>query len=412
MGSGSWDIMRSIKDYEAIIGRDEVRSILRLAKRVYGAKVIHVNATAYGGGVAEILKNLIPLAQSVGLKAKWEVIKGDPEFFKITKAIHNALQGSKEIRLTEEMKDHYIMVAKKNIEYLDLEGDVVIIHDPQPLPLVDYRGKNKWIWRCHIDLSDPNPEVWGFIRRYVIKFDAAVFTLERYIPDDIKGLIRTYVRYPAIDPLSDKNKPLPTTTIVKILERFGIDPERPIIGQVSRFDPWKDPLGVIDVYRKVKKRIKDVQLVMIGCFAHDDPEGYEWYRKTMDYANGDRDIHILTNMDGVSDLEVNAFQRAFTVALQLSRREGFGLSVTEALWKGVPVVARRAGGIPLQVINGVTGYLINGIESASRKVTLLIRRPWLARLLGEKGREHVRRNFLITKLLKDYLRMHIDLVGI
>ncbi|MHC1601085.1 MAG: glycosyltransferase [Candidatus Nezhaarchaeales archaeon] len=403
---------KRIEDYEYIIGKDEIEEILDLASRVKGAKVIHINATAYGGGVAEILKNLIPLARSVGVDARWQVIKGIPEFFKITKSIHNALQGDRRTVLTDDMKKLYLKINKENSEVLDLDGEVVVIHDPQPLPLIEHRRTGKWIWRCHIDMSDPNVEVWHFIKPFVEKYDAAVFSLEKFIPKDLT-LSKVFVRFPSIDPLSDKNKPLRETDVLNVLNRYDIDPDRPIIGQVARFDPWKNPLGAIDVYKKVKEKFSDLQLVMIGVFAHDDPEASEWYKKTIDYAQklNDRDIHILTNYDGIGDIEVNAFQRAFTIALQLSIREGFGLAVTEALWKGVPVVATRAGGITLQVLDGITGFLVNDIDDAADRVMALLRRPWLARELGQRGREHVRRNFLITRDLKDYLRMHIDLVG-
>lgn len=400
---------RSIEDYRSIVGTGEVESILELAERVKGAKVIHVNATSYGGGVAEILKNLVPLARSVGLKAKWEVLKADPKFFGITKSVHNALQGNRKVRITREMRSHYISVNEKNAEVLDLDGDVVMIHDPQPLPLINWRERGKWVWRCHIDVSDPNHRVWGLVKEFVERYDAIVLSSEKYIPKGMKP--KVFIRYPPIDPLSDKNRPIRQSEIEKILQRYGVDPDRPIIGQVSRFDPWKDPLGVVDAYVKVRERIPSAQLLFVGSFAHDDPEGSEWYRKTVEYTKPYRDVHILTNMDGVGDREVNALQRSFTVAMQLSIREGFGLAVTEALWKGVPVVARRAGGIPLQVIDGITGFLVNGIDGATEKVIQLIRRPWLARELGHNGLMHVRRNFLITRNLKEYLRMHIDLVG-
>ncbi|RLF12105.1 MAG: glycosyl transferase family 1 [Thermoprotei archaeon] len=403
---------KRIEDYELVVGRDEVEEILELAERVRGAKVIHVNATSYGGGVAEILKNLVPLARSVGVDARWQVIKGNPEFFKVTKSLHNALQGNKEIVLTDDMKKVYLDVNEDNAKLLDLNGEVVIIHDPQPLPLINYKTSGKWIWRCHIDLSDPNMEVWRYIKGFVEKYDAAIFSLERYVPRDLE-LMKVFIRYPSIDPLSDKNKPLGESEVLKVLERFDVDPDRPIIGQVARFDPWKNPLGVIDVYKMVKKRSPETQLVMIGSFAHDDPEAAEWYEKTIKYASSvdSRNIHVLTNLDGVRDLEVNAFQRAFSIALHLSIKEGFGLAVTEALWKAVPVVATRAGGIPLQVIDCVTGFLVQNLAEAAERVVLLLRRPWLARELGQRGRDHVKRNFLITRDLKDYLRMHIDLVG-
>ncbi len=401
---------KRLEDYEHIIGKDEIVSILELAERVKGAKVIHVNSTSYGGGVAEILKNLIPLAKSAGLNAKWEVMKTTLEFTKVTKSIHNALQGNREIKLTDEMMELYLKVNRENAETLDLDGDVLFIHDPQPLPLIDYRGDGKWVWRCHIDMSDPNPQVWSRLKPYVEKYDALVFSLEKYVPRDVRRML-VFIRYPSIDPLSDKNKPLQASEILKILEKFDVDPDRPIIGQVARFDPWKDPLGVIDLYKMVREKIPEVQLLLIGSFAHDDPEGLEWYEKTMKKAEPFRDVHILTDRDGVRDKEVNAFQRSFSVALQMSIKEGFGLAVTEALWKGVPVVARRAGGIPLQVIDGITGFLVKELDEAAERVVTLLKRPWLARELGHAGREHVKRNFLITRDLKDYLRIHIDLVG-
>jgi len=405
---------RSLSDYEPIIGSDEVKSIMSLAERVRGAKVIHVNATAYGGGVAEMLKSLVPLSRSVGLNVKWEVITANPDFFRITKRIHNALQGDMGITLTEEEVRHYLRVARDNASELDLDGDVVVIHDPQPLPMIKYASNRRapWVWRCHIDLSDPNPSVWALLKPYVMMYDALIFTMESYVPRDVKGP-KIYLRRPSIDPLSPKNKPLMPSEVLKVLSRYGVDPDRPIVGQVSRFDPWKDPLGVLKTFKLVKERVPDAQLVMIGAFAHDDPEGVEWYEKTLKHAEGLRDAHILTNHDGVGDYEVNAFQRASTVVIQLSTREGFCLAVTEALWKGTPVVATRAGGIPLQVIDGVTGYLVNRRDyaTAARKVVELIKRPWLARTLGSNGREHVRRNFLITRLLRDYLRMQIDLVS-
>jgi len=403
-------VTRQVSDYEPIVGKDEVKSIIELAERVKGAKVIHVNATPYGGGVAEILKSIIPLAQSVGLNAKWQVLQANPDFFIITKKLHNALQGDTSIELTKDMQDTYLKINSLNAELLDLDGDVVMIHDPQPLPLINYRKSGKWVWRCHIDTSSPNEQVWSFLKYFVEKYDALVFSRETYVPYDVRG-VKIFIRYPSIDPLSNKNKPLRQTEILEILEKFGLDPDRPIIGQVARFDPWKNPLGVIDVYRKVKEKIPDIQLALIGSFAHDDPEGVDWYNKTVDYAKKFRDIYVLTNLDGVGDVEVNAFQRSFNVALQLSIREGFGLAVTEALWKGIPVVATRVGGIPLQVIDGVTGFLVDTLDEAAERVILLIRRQWLARELGQAGMEHVRRNFLITKDLKDYLRIHIELVG-
>lgn len=402
--------MVRIEDYAPIVGGGEVESIKGLAEHIKGAKVLHVNATKFGGGVAEILSRIVPLAESVGLKAEWETIEGSKEFFWVTKKIHNALQGDERVLLDKEMFGLYLETNRRNSSIISHDAEVVVIHDPQPLPLIENRGHEKWVWRCHIDTSNPNMRVWSMLRDYVRMYDAAVFSLEKYIPRDLAGM-RVLIDYPTIDPLAVKNMPLTPTDIQKVLERYGVDPERPIIGQVARFDPWKNPTGVIDVFRMVKKDLEGVQLLMIGSFAHDDAEGEEWYNKTVRYAEGERDIHILTNLDGVMDREVNAFQRSMTTALQLSIREGFGLTVAEALWKGVPVVGTKAGGITLQVIDGVTGFLVNGLEEAAERVKMLIKRPWLARELGYAGRQHVKLNFLITKGLKNYLRMHIDLVG-
>ena len=406
--------VRDVREYEPVVGRDEVEDILCMAERVKGARVIHVNATAYGGGVAEILKSLVPLTKSVGVKAEWLVIRGSKDFFDVTKSIHNALQGDTSIEIGRNLQEIYLKVNEINSEMLksdSLDSDgVVVIHDPQPLPLVEFREGGRWVWRCHIDTSQPNMKVWSFLKKYVEKYDALIFSHEAYVPGDIRNF-KVFIRHPCIDPLSDKNRGLGQSEILGVLERYGVDPDRPIIGQVARFDPWKNPLGVIDTFRKVREKVEDVQLVLIGSFAHDDPEGVEWYEKTVKYTEGSKDVHILTNLDGVGDVEVNAFQRSFSVALQLSIKEGFGLAVTEALWKGVPVVATRVGGIPLQVLNEVTGFLVDSAEEAAEKVTLLLKRRWLARELGHNGREHVKRNFLVTKDLKDYLRLHIEMVG-
>ena len=402
--------MVMIEDYAPIVGRGEIEGIKELAEHVKGAKVLHINATKFGGGVAEILNRVIPLARSVGLKAEWETIQGGKDFFSVTKKIHNALQGDESVLLDGEMMRLYLETNRRNASIIPHDAEVVVIHDPQPLPLIENRKSGKWIWRCHIDTSSPNMDVWSRLSGYVRMYDAAVFSLERYIPRDLHGM-RVLIDYPTIDPLAPKNMQLSPTEIQKVLERYGVDPERPIVGQVARFDPWKNPIGAIDVFRMVRNKLDNIQLLLIGSFALDDVEGEEWYNKTVRYAGDDKDIHILTNLDGVMDKEVNAFQRSFNAALQLSIREGFGLTVAEALWKGVPVVGTKAGGITLQVIDGVTGYLVNSIEEAADRIKILIKKPWLARELGYAGRQHVKLNFLITKGLKNYLRMHIDLVG-
>ncbi|MEN3035031.1 MAG: glycosyltransferase [Candidatus Methanosuratincola sp.] len=401
--------MVKIEDYAPIVGEGTVETIRKMAEIIKGERAVHVNATSFGGGVAEVLSRMIPLARSVGIDVTWQTLKGDIDFFKVTKKIHNALQGNMGAAISDEEFEFYLKVNAENAAMLELDSDVVVIHDPQPLPLVRHKRRGKWAWRCHIDTSTPNEGVWSRLEPMVSMYDLAIFSMERYIPKRLA--IPSIIDYPTIDPLAPKNAPMEPKGVVKVLERYGVDPDRPLIGQVARFDPWKNPLGAIDVFKRVKSAVPGVQLAMIGSFARDDPEGAEWYERVLRYAGREKDIFVLSNLDGVGDLEVNAFQRAFSVAIQLSKREGFGLTVTEALWKGVPVVAKRAGGIPLQVIDGMTGFLTEGTDDAAERVALLLRRPWLARELGERGRQHVRLNFLITKGLSNYLRMHIELVG-
>jgi trehalose synthase len=404
-------VNKSVEEYRAVVGDREVDEIEEISKHLSGIKIKHVNSTKFGGGVAEILKSFVPLCNSLNIKTDWYVFEGSDEFFNISKQFHNALQGHA-LLLTESMKETYLKYNKLNAESLDLDADVVQIHDPQPAALIDHYKpkKGEWIWRCHIDLTNANPVFWKFLSTFVRKYDLLVFSLDKYVRNDVKDL-RISVRPPTIDPLSDKNKPIPETMIFNVLDRFGVDPEKPIITQVARFDPWKDPLGVIDVYKNVKKRIPNVQLLLIGSMADDDPEGVEWYNKTLKAASDEENIKILTNLDGVSDIEVNAFQRASNVVIQKSIREGFGLTVTEALWKGVPVVSTRAGGIPLQVINGMTGYLVDSAEEMEQYVIYLLKHQFVGRILGIHGIEHVKRNFLITRLIKDYLRrLYIETV--
>ncbi|MBC7120097.1 MAG: glycosyltransferase [Candidatus Methanosuratus sp.] len=401
--------MVKIEDYAPIVGDGAIETIKKMAEIIRGEKAVHVNATSYGGGVAEILNRTVPLARALGIDVSWQTLKGDTDFFTVTKKMHNALQGDQDVSIPSEEFGMYLKVNDENASVLDLDADVVVIHDPQPLPLIRHRKRGKWAWRCHIDTSTPNNAVWSMLEPMVRMYDLTIFSMERYIP---KGLpVPAIIDYPTIDPLAPKNASMKPEEITRVLERYGVDPDRPLIGQVARFDPWKNPMGAIDVFRKVRSAVPGVQLAMIGAFAKDDPEGAEWHERVVKYVGMDKDIFVLSNLDGVGDLEVNAFQRAFSVALQLSKREGFGLTVTEALWKGVPVVATRAGGIPLQVIDGTTGFLTDGIDDAAGKTVLLLRRPWLARELGEGGKDHVRLNFLITNGLSNYLRMHIELVG-
>lgn len=400
----------SLEDYGDVVGEDKVIEIRALGERLSDRSVVHVNSTAFGGGVSEVLLRLVPLMKDVGLDTEWKVPEGTDEFFDITKTIHNALQGL-ETPLTEEMKRIYLQRNEKNAQSLGLDYDYVIIHDPQPLPIINYyREKTgKWIWRCHIDLSRPNKDFLGFLAPFIELYDASIFTLKQYVKETLR-ITKLAIIPPSIDPLSDKNKPLSESQVLSVLDRFDVDPEKPIITQVARFDPWKDPLGVIDVYRIVKRKIPQTQLLLIASMPPDTgSEGWVYYEKTARRAGEDYDIHLLTDLVGVHDLEVNAFQRTSDVVLQKSTREGFGLSVTEALWKEVPVVGGNVGGIPLQIKDGTTGFLANTIEEAAKKTLYLLKNPERAKEMGKEGREHVLRNFLITRHLKDYLELFIQL---
>jgi trehalose synthase len=399
----------SLKDYTEIVGEKEINEIRTLAEKLAGKSVVHVNSTSFGGGVSEILHRLVPLMKDVGVNAEWKVMKGDKEFFNVTKTFHNALQGKK-IELTENMKKIYLRYNELNVNLLDLDCDYVVIHDPQPLAIINYRGegKGKWIWRCHIDMSKPNEEFLDFLAPFLAKYNAFIFSLKDYAKGPLEERNVTIIT-PSIDPLSDKNKPLPENQILATLERYDVDPNRPILTQVARFDPWKDPLGVIDAYRKVKKMMPGVQLLLITSMAPDDPEGWVYYERTARHAGEDYDIHLLTDLMGVGNLEVNAFQRATDVTLLKSIREGFGMTVTEALWKKVPVVGSNVGGIPLQVIDGITGFLVNTVEETAEKTLYLLKNLGEAKEAGKRGREHVLKNFLITKHLKDYLSLFIQL---
>jgi trehalose synthase len=395
----------SLDRYLPVVGERKIREIRALAENLKGKNVCHVNSTSFGGGVAEILHRIVPLLRDVGLEAEWKVITGSDEFFQITKTIHNGLQGMN-LSLTDYMKKAYLECNEETARELDLHHEFVVIHDNQPAAtIIHYKLRaNKWIWRCHVDLSNPNPEFIHFLTPIIFQYDALIFSMENYVQEPLRSK-RIAIVPPSIDPLSEKNRFLSSDSVLSTLDRFGVDAERPIITQVSRFDPWKDPLGVIDTYRIVKKQIPSVQLLLVASMAKDDPEGWTYYEKTARHAGNDHDIHLLTNLNGVGDTEVNAFQRASKVVLQKSTREGFGLSVTEALWKEVPVVGGNVGGIPLQVINGENGFLVNSIEEAAERTLYLLRNPAEAAKMGKEGRNRVLNNFLITRHLEDYLRL-------
>lgn len=407
---------KSIEAYRPVIGDERTEEILALAADLRGARVLHVNATAFGGGVAEILNTMIPLMNDIGLVADWQVIKGADEFFNITKAMHNSLQGMY-YDWTPAAREIWLNYNKLNADLLDDSYDYVVIHDPQPAAILSFLDerqgshRGKWVWRCHIDLTAAQVQVWDFLRPHVEKYDGAIFTLPAYVKDDLTGPAIFSVP-PAIDPLSPKNVDLPLETANAILERYGVDPKRPMITQISRFDPWKDPLGVIDCYRASKREFPDLQLVMIASMASDDPEGWDWYERTVRRAGEDFDIHILSNLNGVGNIEVNAFQRTARVVIQKSIREGFGLVVSEALWKGRPVVAGNVGGIPLQIENGKTGFLVNSAEECTERLLFLLRNPARGDEMGALGVEFVRDRFLTTRYLRDYLNIFRQLSGI
>lgn len=401
---------KSLDDYITIVGEEPVAEIRRLASALKGVRVVHVNATAFGGGVAEILQSLVPLMCNVGLDTEWCVIEGDDAFFQVSKTIHNGLQGMPR-PFTPEMRKIWQQYNKMNAERFDGEYDFVVIHDPQPAGMLRYHGRQgglHWIWRCHIDTSEPNPEFWQFFVPIINEYEAAIFTMAQFVGPGVH-FDHLAIIPPTIDPLSPKNRPLAVEEAKKVVEKFGVDTRRPLITQVSRFDPWKDPLGVIDVYREVKSAFADVQLALVGSMASDDPEGWLFLDKTCRHAGEDGDIHILHNFHGVGAYEVGCFQTVSEVVLQKSLREGFGLVVTEALWKEKPVVGGNAGGIPLQVIDGETGFLVDTLESCSEKVAYLLQHSQERQKMGRAAKRHVRKNYLITRLLRDYLSLFHEL---
>ena len=392
--------MSLLDDYREVVPKGTIDLLKCLAEQVKGKRVLHVNSTKLGGGVAEILRSLMPLLQDVGLDARWEVISGNEEFFNTTKAFHNALQGQEQ-HLSQRMLQNYIEVNRENARRLSFDADYVVIHDPLPAALGESRlSKGKWIWRCHIDISRPQWKVWSFLRQFVAKYDAAIFSLPRFAQ---RLPIPQYLIYPSIDPLSDKNRELSEMEQVRILSRLNISTEKPILLQVSRFDRFKDPLGVIQAYHLVKKH-HDIQLVLAGGGATDDPEGEAVLSEVREAARDDPDIHILL-LPPDANLEINALQRAATIVLQKSLREGFGLTVAEAMWKGKPVIGGFAGGITVQLVYGLTGFTVNSVEGAAFRIHYLLENPEVMTKMGEDAREFVRQNFLITRHLGDWLAL-------
>jgi trehalose synthase len=407
---------KSLADYRSIIRRELYDEIVVLGESLRGKRVLHVSATSFGGGVAEILYTLVPLMRDAGLEAEWDIMFGSEPFFNVTKSFHNALQGA-DYELTVEDRAIYEEYNRISAEALQKEGedwDVILVHDPQPALLKYFSGglspETKWIWRCHPDLSTPNREVLNYLLPHIAAYDAQIYTMKEYTPPDVHLPGLTLIP-PAIDPLSPKNMALSADDARYIVSQFGVDTERPFMVQVSRFDPWKDPLGVIDAYRLVKEEIPEVQLVLIGSMAHDDPEGWDYWYKTVNYADGDRDIFLFSNLTNVGAIEVNAFQSIADVVIQKSIREGFGLVVTEALWKARPLVAARVGGIPMQV-DGGGGILIDTIPETASSCVKILKDPDFARQIGRQGKEHVREHFLSPRQLRDNLLLFAKLLGV
>ncbi len=398
--------MRSIKDYADIVGGETIEEIEKLGSYLSGKIIQNINSTPVGGGVAEILSRMVPLLKEIGIDARWDFIKGGEKFFEITKKIHNSLHGVEE-NISKSDFGHFLDVTDENLKEINLLGDIVFIHDPQPIGLIKAKDKNgfkekKFIWRCHIDLSSANVNTFNFLKKFIEKYDYSVFSSPLFSK---KLKIPQILISPSIDPLSDKNIDLPAETVNGVLERFRIDPERNIITQISRFDRLKDPLGVIDVYRLVKKYV-DCQLVLAGGAAADDPEATEVYNEVIAKAGGDKDIFVL-NLPPVSNIEINALQRASTVILQKSIKEGFGLTVSEGLWKSKPVIASAVGGIPLQITHKYSGLLSRTIEGTALYAKQILQNPEYAKQLGENGHNHVKHNFLITRHLRDYILLFL-----
>jgi trehalose synthase len=401
---------QSISDYEATAGREVIERLRSLAEPLQGAQVLHLNATPYGGGVAEILRSEVPLLRDLGVACDWKIITGDKDFFSVTKTMHNALQGAKR-SLTDHEKEIYLTYSTRNAHLLEEEYDLIVAHDPQPLAIPQFhgRGETRWVWRCHIDTSEPNSELWNYLQPYLDDYDAAVFTMEGFVPPEFP-VPRVEIIPPAIDPESPKNIELSSKVAKRILGWLGVELERPLVTQVSRFDPWKDQPGVIEAYRMVKEEVADLKLALVGSMALDDPEGWEVYRQIKEAAREDPDIDIFTNLTGVSNVEVNAFQRFSDVCVQKSIREGFGLVVSETLWKGTPMVAGEAGGIPMQMPGGTGGFLVGSVEECAEKVLYLLHNPEEGAELALSGKDIVRERFLLTRLIAGELELYASLL--
>jgi len=393
---------RSIHDYSFYQESEELQTdIEKYQRKLKSVRLCQINSTPFGGGVAELLYGCVPLLNGIGIKTDWRIISGDEDFYKVTKAFHNALQGADYFPSAEDL-DKYIEVNTSNAQDFNPDDyDVVIIHDPQPAALrqKSKANKAKWVWRCHIDTSTANPDAFAFLRPYISIYDYAIFSLQMYVPDTVQFPV-VKIMTPSIDPLSPKNQHLPDIACSRFARSKGIDTDRPVITQVSRFDIWKDPIGVIKAYLIAKQEIPGIQLVLVGSMANDDPEGQHMLDLVTAEVKDDPDIHIFNNLP---DIEINALQRASNIVIQKSIREGFGLTVTEAMWKGVPVIGGNVGGIALQLAGELSELLVNSGEECADKIVKLLKDDSLAKLLGDKCQERVRENYLITRLLRDEL---------
>ncbi len=397
---------KSIDKYYEIYNNGFIDELKSLADDLKGLRLCHINSTPFGGGVAELLLSYIPLVRDLGLTADWQVITGDRRFFDITKSLHNAIQGAQYPLLERTTERVYLQNNLENAKELSTDYDVFVVNDPQPAALRHFCEDRhaKWIWRCHIDSSEPDDYAWQFLRPYVEEYDAAIFTMEKFVPSDLGVPVIVPVA-PAIDAFSPKNLPIPKDICRGILDNQGIDRNRPLVVQVSRFDPWKDPFGVIKAYQLAKEKIPGLQLALVGSLAGDDPEGWQIYAAIHDEANKDPDIFVFSNLTGVGNMEVNAFQTAADIVLQKSIKEGFGLVVAEALWKQTPMIAGNAGGIPMQMRGKLSDYLVNNVEECAEKIVYIFENPQVSGELGQEGKENIRDNFLTPRLIRDELAL-------
>ncbi len=388
-----------LDEYREVAPKGTVDFLIRLSEQLKGRQLVHVSSARYGGGAVEMLRRTVPIMKSLGVETRWEVIAGVQEFFDVTSRLSNALQGREE-RLTEEMYRTYLEVNHRNARALDLDGDMVIVHDHQPAALIQDRKAGQWVWQCDLDLGQPQRRVWSFLRRFIVMYDAAIVSLPAFAQ---RLPIPQFVIHPSIDPLSDKNRELPKPEVNRILDRLEIPREKPILLQMSRFDRFKDPLGTLSAYRLVKK-YHNCRLVLAGSGVAHDPEGEAVLAEIQERAAGDPDVHIL-QLPPEADMEINALQRGASIVIQKSLREGFGLSVAEAMWKGKPVIGGVAGGLAVQIIDDVTGYTVHSVEGAAFRIRHILNNPGMIGRMGGAAREHVRRNFLITRYIGDYLTL-------